>query len=218
MLLPLILLVNNLIPFDTSKLYSWLINLTFICLTFIFSQIGRDSGYKRQEYLYSLWGGVPTTLFLSHNTDYLDEITKQRYHSKLEQIVGLKFCTALEESKEPEKAQKIYDSSVKFLRDATRDKDKFQLLFTENVNYGFRRNLWGMKKISIIIILGCILIESMIIATEIVNKKQIDSKDIFLFLVYVAFLFVWLFIIRTDWVKLTAFAYAKQLVETIDRF
>ena len=33
------------------------------------------------------------------------------------------------------------------LREATRDTSRFPLVFAENANYGFRRNLWGLRPI-----------------------------------------------------------------------
>jgi len=48
-----------------------------------------------------------------------------------------------DERSEPESADHVYDSSTAFLLEKTRDKKAFPLIFEENCNYGFRRNLWG---------------------------------------------------------------------------
>jgi hypothetical protein len=54
-----------------------------------------------------------------------------------------------EELLNPDYALDCYDSCGDLLREKTRDKDKFSLIFQENMNYGFRRNLWGMKTLGI---------------------------------------------------------------------
>ena len=38
-----------------------------------------------------------------------------------------------------------YEEVVRSLREATRDTSRFPLVFAENVNYGYRRNLWGLR-------------------------------------------------------------------------
>ncbi len=42
-------------------------------------------------------------------------------------------------------AKRLYN----YLRENTRDKEKFGLVYAELIGYGFRRNLWGMKKLGV---------------------------------------------------------------------
>ncbi len=39
----------------------------------------------------------------------------------------------------------VYDSATAYLRDTTRDRGRFPLVFQAMYDYGFRRNLWGLK-------------------------------------------------------------------------
>ena len=48
-----------------------------------------------------------------------------------------------------------YDSAARWLRKATRDRRQFNLVFTENVSYGFRRNLFGVRWIGGLVALLC---------------------------------------------------------------
>ena len=48
---------------------------------------------------------------------------------------------------DPEWADTKYEEVVTSLREATRDTSRFPLVFAENANYGFRRNLWGLRPI-----------------------------------------------------------------------
>ena len=67
-------------------------------------------------------------------------------HKKLSELLnGTAIPTPQDEKRDPERADQVYDACVSCLIERTRDKTRFRLLFEENCNYGFRRNLWGMK-------------------------------------------------------------------------
>ncbi len=54
-----------------------------------------------------------------------------------------------EESSDLERALELYASAVDELRDLTRDTERFPLVFKGNVEYGYRRNLLGLKRMAI---------------------------------------------------------------------
>ncbi|WP_454014290.1 hypothetical protein [Aquamicrobium terrae] len=53
--------------------------------------------------------------------------------------------SAEEEERDPAAADAFYDRCGVWLREHTRDKAKFRILFEENMTYGFRRNLYGLR-------------------------------------------------------------------------
>ena len=112
----------------------------------------------------------------------------------------------------------IYRSWVKYLITKTRDTKKYSLLFSENISYGFRRNLWGLKPFSIFLIVTTIISNYFY---QIINNDFKSLLPILLdFVVSELILFVlciiWVFIINKSWIKIPAFAYAERLLETID--
>ena len=119
-----------------------------------------------------------------------------------------------DEKNDPQKADEIYESCIMYLRNATRDKKKFSLVFEENINYGFRRNMYGLRKFGIITssinICGIFLIYYFI--ENIQDLVWIISNLI----LSTILLIIWTLIINSDWVKVTADAYAERLLETID--
>jgi hypothetical protein len=122
-----------------------------LALAFLGSGIARDAGKRIEPRLFRNWGGIPTTQLLRHSNTEIDEPTKQRYHTFLGQhVTGLKLPTADAEQEDPAAADNTYRSAVNWLRDNTRDQKRFPLVFYENVNYGFRRNLLGLKWVAII--------------------------------------------------------------------
>jgi hypothetical protein len=67
-----------------------------------------------------------------------------------------------EEAADPQAADAYYTRGVTWLRENTRNTKKFDVLFNENVSYGFRRNLLGLKLpgfiLNALIVLICLAI------------------------------------------------------------
>jgi hypothetical protein len=184
--------------------------------SFLLAQIGRDNGKKKEKELFEHWGGKPTNTILRHSNNHLDVHTKKRFHTKLEQIIpDIKIPTAEEEQKNPQAADAIYDSCTKYLIAKTRDSSKYFLLFKENINYGFRRNLWGMKTWALLIILISTSIHSFITTEKFTTIEPASIKDWGLLGVFVLFVLFWLFVVNKNWIKITAFAYAERLYKTL---
>jgi hypothetical protein len=61
-------------------------------------------------------------------------------------------------TKDPAKADEVYQSGVRWLLDHTRPDDgkKFDLLFRDNIAYGFRRNALGARALRVFIAIGCL--------------------------------------------------------------
>lgn len=133
---------------------AWMPGNTFAIATFfgllgtvggsLFAQMGRDQGRKKEPKLWRGWGGRPTTIMLRHRSSSQDR-APEHLRQQLEELTGHPLPTAQEEKAAPADADSRYEEAVGFLREATRDRTKFPLVFAENVNYGFRRNLWGLK-------------------------------------------------------------------------
>jgi len=182
-------------------------------LTALLSQLGRDLGKRKEADFFTKTGGKPSTLMLSFRSSTLDRETLARCHAKLQSMVpNLRMPTQEEESKNTTDAFVKYDSCVSFLREKTRDKKRFPLVYSENVNYGFRRNLWGMKSAGIVIatlgIIGCIIT----ILYHLVSSSHGVTISIAALMINIALFVWWVLRIRFEWVKLAAFAYARQLI------
>lgn len=192
--------------------------VAYAVLTFFFANLGRDKGKMKEKELWKNWGGIPTTQILRYSNNYLDNITKERYHKKLGELLSdVKIPTKKSEIKKPDKSDEFYTSGVNILRTKTRDKTKYPLVFTENVNYGFRRNLWGLKSIAIVESVIFILSHfGYMLYDYFVNSQTFSINSIILLGVLVFVLLLWIFWINTNWVKIAAFAYAERLLETLN--
>lgn len=191
--------------------------ISFGLLSFILAQLGRDKGKNKEKYLFKVIGGKPTTQILRHSNSYLDNITKSRYHQLLsEKIEGVNLPSLEEEIANPERADATYNGCAKYLISRTRQTEKFNLLFKENINYGFRRNLWGMKSWAIIILISSAILHSLIATDYYSNIKFEPNHDSYPYVAFIILGLFWLLVVTKNWVKLTAFAYAERLYETLE--
>ena len=185
-------------------------------------QIGRDLGKALEGRLYQSWGGKPSAAMLRHTDSRLPKPTKDRYRNFLGSAVpGLALASPHEEEANPEHADAGYDSANRWLLEHTRDHARFALLFTENMNYGFRRNLLALKPIAFgIDAIALMLVIGMAVASwrgDSASTIQALSPEWGASLVITAghtLLFV--AHIRVDWVRMAAETYAQQLLAACD--
>ncbi len=186
-------------------------------LTVLFAQIGRDIGKIKERDLFAAWGGTPTTLLLSYGLTSLDRLTLTRYHDKLKILLPDLIIPGLqEEIKNPSGAYRVYETCVQFLRERTRDPAKFPLVLAENINYGFRRNLWAMKPVAL-----CSTVLGMLGGLVFVFCNWSGNSVSCVFaLVAIAIngvlLLLWVFVVNPKWVRVVARAYAERLLGSLD--
>jgi len=215
--LPLVLVVLTFFPNEFTSL-GIVVSVLGCCGGIaLLAHFGRDMGKKKEEPLFASWnGGKPTTRMLRHSTAPNPILLVER-HSKLQTLLlNQKLPTASEEAASPASADKIYEACTNLLIQKTRDKEKFPLVFEENCNYGFRRNLWGMKPIGVTTsILGVLVVGGVIINFWLLKSPipllAIISGSTSLFL-----LILWIFWFTPSWVKVAADAYAERLLESCE--
>ena len=216
--LPLILVINALTPeiFSGSGLFFTAIGI-YLGIA-LMATIVRDSGRRVEQTLFKEWGGIPTTQLLQHKDTNIEVQTKQRYHKFLQShITDLVLPNAEEEKNHPDKANDAYASAVSWLREQTRDTKIFSLVFAENCSYGFRRNLFGMKQMGIVLsILSFIVSISTILDTSGIDTSSLSSSILLSIAVSLILLLYWFLIVKSSWVKEARFAYAYRLLAACD--
>ena len=117
-------------------------------LLFAFSDFARHQGLRIQPKLFPR--GLPTTIMLRHRDSALHAENKQRILAFVGGKLGRKPPTPEQEEVDSADTDAFYEDCVKWLRDHTREPAKaFKLVLEENITYGFRRNLLGMKYIGL---------------------------------------------------------------------
>lgn len=189
--------------------------------TTILTQLGRDLGKSLERKLYQRWGGKPSVSMLRHSDNRIGNTTKNRYRQFLERNVpGLKLASARDESLNPEQADEGYESATLWLLEQTRDREKFELLFRENMNYGFRRNVLALKPVALSIdavMIFVIAYKIFSIWTEsFAASIQAVGIGIWICAGGVALHLATYIILNAKWVRTVADAYAKQLLASCD--
>lgn len=217
-LLP-VLIIGIYFSIDYQNIYSALGGIGLITLlSFVFGQLGRDKGKRAEKKLWNEWGGAPTTQILRLTDDVLDIHTTKKAHKSLHErtSIGLADMAEIETSGDSE-ADEIYEAWCNYLRKETRDTSKHKLLFQENISYGFRRNLWGIKSLGIVLVVLSLII---ITTHSYLNYQLLEVPNYSLWvsvILLILLLIFWLTIVTKDWIKIVAFAYAERLIEAIDQ-
>lgn len=189
--------------------------LTFFGAFALITQVGRDRGSQKQNRLYDLWGGKPTTVMLRHRDTPLDPTALALLHAALAQVTGVPAPSKRKEAGSPDAADKVYEEYVRYLRDSTRDREKYPRVFEELVNYGFRRNLWGLKPVG----LSLAVLASAAGLGAVWWHHGHDHQPLAgaAAALNVMMLAAWVWWINPAWVRIAAQAYADRLIEVAMR-
>jgi hypothetical protein len=165
-----------------------------------------------------MWGGKPSIVLLRHRDRRIEEHTKTRYREFLKtRLPQLTLPTPEEERADPEAADRKYQSVTEWLLTQTRDPKRFSILFRENVSFGFRRNLWGLKPIGVAVSLMAGLASFAAIVYGYQVEHQVPSPEIAFVTASVwVLLLVWVALITPLWVRIPADAYGRQLLAACD--
>lgn len=196
--------------------------------TAIMAQVGREMGRRKEPNLWKSWDGPPTTRLLRHCRTSGDIKLGSGLREQFERWLGRPLPTEREEETCPEWADVQYGEAVRALRDATRDQTRFGLVFAENVNYGFRRNLWGMKPVGASIGVVLALFSCMLLVLTVWGRPWPDPwwgvlthpdtvavVRLVVAAVNTGAVAIWLFWVKPSWVKVAADRYALRLLESV---
>lgn len=185
--------------------------------TFFLSQLARDAGKKREQDLYERWGGMPSVAIFRHRDHRLDAITKARYHKTLSNAVKARAPSPAEEEKNPGVADQTYMAWSNYLRVNTRDTKKYALVFHELVQYGFRRNLWGLRPLGITLSALSVSVAAAWSFSGFRTNGSLSRETVGADVLTLVFLLLWIWQFTPNWVRIPADAYAVRLAEATDR-
>lgn len=209
---PVVLVIAATLPEGLKLLLAGASAVVFVPLSYFLSQVGSDFGKQLEPALWKSWGGPPTTRFLRHDNDEFNPATRERVHERLRSL-GLDSPTADQEKADEPRALELYASAVDELRRLTRDTARFPLVYKGNAEYGFRRNMLGLKPFGVTLTLvaiagtGWALLHEWRVASVLAQVPAVIS------LLTAGFLLAWLVGVRPAAVRITADRYARYLLE-----
>lgn len=191
--------------------------LVFAGVPTLLAELGRDRGKRMEVDLFRAWGGKPTTCALRWRSAENPVILERRHRKLQELLPDVQLPTLEEEVEDPDRADQVYEACAAFLRERTRDRSQFRLIFAENCSYGFRRNLWGMKPIGVVV--SCVGLLTSVLGA--VLAKAQGSEVVYVHLIAalggLGMLIAWAFLITPSWVRTPAESYAARLLGACDQ-
>jgi hypothetical protein len=183
----------------------------------LLAQIARDAGKGKERSLFERWGGIPSVSIFRHRDARMDPITKASCHSKMSSLVKeARAPSAAEEIADQIAADRVYTAWSTYIRVRTRDTRKYPLLFQENINYGYRRNIWGLRPMGIVVTSVSLAGAVTWLYLRYRSTGEISLELIIASSLALLLLLLWLFRFTTNWVRVPADAYAERLAEAID--
>jgi hypothetical protein len=184
---------------------------------FLLTQLARDAGKNLEAKLFEEWGGLPSNVIFRHSDSRFDAITKTRYHRAMASLVKqAKPPTHDQERQDPYAADGVYAAWSNYLRTHTRDQKRFALLFKENINYGYRRNVVGLRPLGILLSTLTLGIAAITVSVMYGRTGEVDQVMAGAALFSLVLLVLWVFRFTRSWIRVPADAYAYRLIETID--
>jgi hypothetical protein len=193
--------------------------LGYLGVGYLLAMWARVLGLAKEPALWEYIGGRPTELELSH-ANARNKIKLAHRHNRLRVLIpDVTIPSAAEEQNDPAHAHDVYDTCTTVLKAKTRERKnsaEYELVFQENCNFGFFRNLWGLKPIGIFLSAAGVAILVARLYGEFTLKATVEPIDTVLAALNAAFLLAWLFLVRPKFIKVVAYSYADRLLETID--
>jgi hypothetical protein len=142
---PLLALIAVCVSLDGLNLSQLLVTLAIVVVLYAFSDFARRRGKSIEPALIQKQGGLPSTMMLRHRDETFSAREKARYLGFIAKQLKEKVPSAADEAADPAAADAFYARAASWLRANTRDNKRFNILFDENITYGFHRNLFGLK-------------------------------------------------------------------------
>jgi hypothetical protein len=176
---------------------------------YFLSQAARQRGRAVERKLGDRVGRAHSARMLTHADDTINVETKGRYYTYLRSH-GRVLSTPDEEIAAPREAVDRARGAIDWLLEHTRPAARTSLLFDENIAYGFRRNLYGMKPIALAL---CVLVFA--IHSSLLWVRPVDP-DIFwtgvvLLIALPVFATCWLFLVTKSFVEDASQSYGLRL-------
>lgn len=209
---PLLLAVSAWIPFAQWPLRLAGGGFVMVIAAFALAQLARDAGKALEAPLWKDWGGPPTARMLRHSDPTFEPPVKATIHS---QLVRLSACermpTSDEEKADTESAEAVYRLCGDWLRRKAlqlKNVSPFDVVHQENVNYGYHRNILGIRTIGV-----SIAVSSLIAIGAAFAFNRFPVIELFLALAIAAYL---TFAINSERLRTCADNYSHRLLSAVD--
>ena len=185
--------------------------IVLVPLAYLASQVGADFGKRLEKHLWLMWDGPPTTRFLRHANDEFNAVTREKLFAKLRSI-GLDIPSEDCQERNPRGADTLLEACTSETIRRTRNRERFPLVHQGLTDYGFRRNLLGLKPFGLAL---SIVAELVCLWRVIVGwgSQEVIAIAMGALVVSLLLLVIWVFLVKERWVAASADRYARYLLE-----
>jgi len=190
--------------FKDDPLVAWIVGaLTAFGAPVVLANFVRHKGLEVEDHLYQSWGGKPTDQLLQGG----QPAQRDSWRAAVEAVSGRQLPTL----GQPDAAGQC-DAAVKVVISKTRS--GFKLLFNENRNYGYERNLYGLRKLGRSVAGGCLGFSAIAVGLLIgVAHRKTRAEWVIGLIALAGLMLLWIFLPSEKRTRTTAFKYAGQLFD-----
>ncbi|WP_158697855.1 hypothetical protein [Streptomyces prunicolor] len=174
----------------------------------------RNFGKAVEKRLWESWGGPPTTVWLRLGAQTKSAAQRESWRKAVEAVSGVSLLSLEAECQDAAGANDAIGRAIERVRKKTRDKEKFELLFFENRNYGYERNVYGVRWAArgISLLSGFTLVGYMVWVAPLVDRPQVSAANLLGLALCLVCLFGWFILPSKNRVKDAADRYANELL------
>ena len=125
----------------------------------ILGQFARARGRRVEDRLWKSWGGPPSTRWLRPWDQTCSDQQKVKWRGAIKRLTGLSLPASVPHGGSQDDVDRQIADATRQLRYVLRDKPQAAILATHNEDYGFARNLCGVRwywvALSLICLAGC---------------------------------------------------------------
>lgn len=208
-----------LISWKTFGLSNTIASLGILVLLYAVADLSRNRGRRIESKIYQEQCGMPSITLFRRNDKTIDEGSKERYREFLSGKLNTPAPTPEDELANQDLADAFYDQCGVWLRQNTRNTKAFPILFGENVTYGFRRNLLGVKAFALWLNVIVVIFSVLILWRLSWNIDSLQgNKALVVLIVAAAHAAYMLLAVNRDAVRDASRAYARELILSCESF
>jgi hypothetical protein len=189
--------------------------LLLLALPYVGTRISRAAGRARQNALFELWGGMPTTAMLRYRDTRLNPRTKQVYRDRLARLGdAFPIPNEAEEQADPVGADIKIAAAIGEVRERAK-RQGIKAVRRENINFGAARNAYGLKPFGFTLTLVSLALLIAIVALR--GGFEPTPLELLVAVAIAVIGSAWLFFCTAGTVRHHGEGYALALFEAIDQ-
>jgi hypothetical protein len=180
---------------------------------YLLAVLVRHFGRRLEADLWSSWNGRPTTRWLRLRESSTNAVEREVWRFALERVTGIALLSAIDEVQDPTHADQIIETAVNQVLRLGQGAKQYPLLHAENIQYGFERNLWGVRKMARAISGACV---AALVVVLLIGPGSISAGSVWAGIVIdLGLLIGWFIVPSVNRVQFAADRYARQLFQAV---